>query len=72
MRTELIACFDYDRRPADRCLYSRCHSDVAYYLVPKDRVLLIAAHGEGVALETEIHGGIVVPDVGHVLGGRRR
>lgn len=37
------------------------------HLVPEDGVGLVAAHRQGVALQPQVHGRIVVPDVGHVL-----
>ena len=39
------------------------------HLLPEDGVGLVAAHGQGVPLEAEVDGGVVVADVGHVLKG---
>lgn len=40
------------------------------YLIPKDRVGLIATHRQGIPLQTEVHRSIMIPDIGHVLEGK--
>lgn len=40
------------------------------YLIPKDRVGLIATHRQGIPLQTEVHRSIMIPDIGHVLKGK--
>ena len=40
------------------------------HVLPEDGVGLVAAHRQGVPLQPEVDGGVVVADVGHVLEGR--
>lgn len=37
------------------------------YFLPKDGVLFITPHRQGVTLKTQVHGRVVVPDIRHVL-----
>lgn len=37
------------------------------YLIPENWVLLIASYRQGIALETQVHWRIMVPNIWHVL-----